>query len=359
MFWYDNCFNLCALLQLLKPTPKAITSRRDGFFLYKISTIHRIFIHLSSLDEKSINSLLMKNVFLILLLFMLLPQSNAQEDFKVVDDLKFYADVIANAGNPIHRERANDKFSSLMDEWINSDAYTLEDLESIQWLSVKQPDDSTFTIVTWQLEIDENKNKYYGYLIKDNEVLPLKETTYLDDLEYDVLSNEDWAGALYYNILTVQKGNQNVYILFGYNAYKDYSHRKIADVLTFDAGKPVFGSEIFKSQKEGERAIIKNRLILDYSNDANVSLNFNPSLNMIVHDHLIPRLGRVPGQGFTLLPDGSYVGYQWDGEYFNYIEKIYDQTQEEPPMPKPILGKSAEKRDIFGKQKQKKNLKKN
>ena len=276
-----------------------------------------------------------------------------------MDDLKFYADVIANAGNPVHRERANNTFSELMNDWINSDAFGLEDLESIQWLSVKHPEDRSFTLVTWQLEIDENNNKYFGYLIKDDKAIALKETTYLDDLEYDVLSAKEWAGALYYNILTVQKDSQDIYVLFGYNSYKDYSHRKIADVLTFSEGEAVFGSEIFKSQKEGERAIIKNRLILDYSSDANVSLNFNPGLNMIVHDHLIPRLGRVPGQGFTLLPDGSYVGYQWDGEYFNYIEKIYDQTQDEPPMPKPILGNSAEKRDIFGNQKKKKNLKKN
>jgi len=156
---------------------------------------------------------------------------------------------------------------------------------------------------------------------------------------------------LYYNIHTVTKNGQNLYVLFGYNAHKNYEHRKIVDVLSFDSDTPVFGSEIFKKQEPGERGVIKNRIILDYSSDANATMNYNPGLDMIVFDHLIPRIGRIPGQGPTMLPDGSYVGYKWDGEYFNYVDKIYHQTQDTPPMPKPVLGKDKKDQNIFGKKK--------
>ena len=232
-----------------------------------------------------------------------------------LDDLKFYADVMANAGNPIHKERASKEFSTLFDKWVRSDAFNMGDLESIQWLSVKKPEDESFTVVTWQLELGEKESRYFGYLLKGQDIIQLNETNLVDDLEYDVLSSEDWAGALYYNIHTVIKNGKSFYILFGYNALKGYEHRKVAEVLTFEEGQPVFGSELFKRQEEGERGIIKNRLVLDYSSDSNVSLNYNPSLGMIVHDHLIPRMGRIPGQGPTLLPDGSYIGYKWDGEF--------------------------------------------
>ncbi|MEM9549505.1 MAG: hypothetical protein AAGA77_26280, partial [Bacteroidota bacterium] len=265
-----------------------------------------------------------------------------------LDDIKFYADIIANAGNPIHKERAHKEFSMRLDNWLKSDQFNQEDLESIQWLSVKQPDDKAFTLVTWQLEMDENDNRYFGYLLNGNNILNLVASDYLEDLEYDILSVEDWAGALYYNIHTVVKEEKKYYVLFGYNAHKNYEHRKIVDVLTFNGGTPTFGAEVFKKQDPGERAIIKNRIVLDYSSDANVSINYNPNLDMIVFDHLIARIGRIPGQGPTMLPDGSYVGYQWDGKYFNYIDKLYHQTQDKPPMPKPVLGKNNNK-SIFGK----------
>ncbi len=276
-----------------------------------------------------------------------------------LDNIKFYADVIANAGNPIHKERANNEFSTLFDLWIHSENFNESDLESIQWLSVKQPEDKSFTLITWQLELNENDNRYFGYLLKGKKIYPLKNTEFSDDLEYDVLSDKDWAGALYYNIHTVNKDGQNQYILFGYNAHKNYEHRKIVDVLTFENESPVFGSEIFKKQDPGERGVIKNRIILDYSSDSNATMNYNPNLDMIVFDHLIPRIGRIPGQGPTMLPDGSYVGYRWDGEYFNYVDKIYHQTQEKPPIPKPVLDREKNKdQNIFGKKK-KRNLKKN
>ena len=297
-------------------------------------------------------SILFAGCFLLSSLFL-----SAQETTPL-DDLKFYADVIANAGNPLHKERAHNQFAKLFDSWINSDAFNAEDLESIQWLSVKQPEDESFTIVTWQLEIDENDSRYYGYLLKDESIFQLQNTSFLDDLEYDVLSDKEWPGALYYNIHTVEKAGAKLYILFGYNAYKNYEHRKIADVLTFDSGQPVFGNEIFKKQDPGERGVIKNRLVLDYSSDSNASLNYNPKLGMIVFDHLIPRMGRVSGQGPTMLPDGSYVGYKWDGEYFNYIDKIYHQTQETPPMPKPVIGEDNKTNNIFGKERRKKSDKK-
>jgi len=300
----------------------------------------------------------MKPLFFLAIFMICGGMTNGQSADRI-EDIKFYADVIANAGIPAHKERAHKAFSRIFDDWLRSDQFNHTDLESIQWLSVKRPEDESFTLITWQLEMSENDNRYYGYLLHEGEIFTLKSTDLLDDLEYDVLSDKEWAGVLYYNIHTVEKNGQKLYVLFGYNAHQNYEHRKIVDVLTFKNKKPVFGYELFKRQEEGERAIIKNRLVLDYSYDANVTLNYNPALGMIVLDHLIPRFGRVPGQGPTMLPDGSYVGYQWDGEYFNYIDKIYHQTQDEPPMPSPVLGEHQKEQDIFGKQRRKRNVKKN
>ena len=289
----------------------------------------------------------MKFSILSILLLVCSFSLNGQLSRTSIDDLNFYADVIANAGNPDHKQRAHNEFAKLFDKWLNSDQYNIDDLESIQWLSVKEPEDESFTLITWQLLKGENDNHYFGYILKDGKAHKLNSSEDDEDLEYNVLGTDDWAGVMYYNILTMDKAGKKIYILFGYNAYKTYESRKIAEALTFEDEKPVFGYEIFKRQEKENRGVIKNRLVLDYASDSNVSLNFNPNLDMIVFDHLIPRMGRLPGQGPTMLPDGSYVGYKWDGEYFNYVDKIYHQTQAEAPFPKPVLG--SDNRNIMGK----------
>ena len=185
----------------------------------------------------------------MLLLFALSFGVKGQLTTSTINDLNFYADVIANAGNPIHKQRANDEFVKLFDIWVNSDQFNNGDLESIQWLSVKKPEDESFTLVTWQLLKGESDNHYFGYLIKDGKAYKLTNSDNDEDLEYNVLGIDDWAGVMYYNILTVNKANENIYILFGYDAHKTYENRKVADVLTFEDGNPVFGYEIFKKQK--------------------------------------------------------------------------------------------------------------
>ena len=54
------------------------------------------------------------------------------------------------------------------------------------------------------------------------------------------------------------------------------------------------------------------------------------------HDHLINRMGRIPGQGETWLSDGSYEGYKWDGSMWVYDEKVFEQITEEGNYPRPV-----------------------
>ncbi|MEE9439045.1 MAG: hypothetical protein V3V14_08605 [Saprospiraceae bacterium] len=292
----------------------------------------------------------MRKVQLILIAIFFVTGLNAQvTSNKVLSDIQFYADVMANAGLVESRAVAQEKFSVLFSEWINSPSFNEEDLNNIQWLSVKSPKDATFKLITWQLEKEKGNFEYFGYILKGNNIIQLLNTKVAEDLEYEVFSENEWLGALYYNILEVDNDGAVYYILFGYDGHTVAEHRKIADVLYFEGNSPVFGKDIFKESKEGKRDVIINRLILDYSSDANISLNYNPDLKMIIFDHLIARIGIGNNKGVSMLPDGSYVGYKWNGKYFDYIEKIYDQVSETAPRPQPILGNGN--RDLFGKKK--------
>jgi len=252
------------------------------------------------------------------------------------------------------REAAHKDFEALLTttlEQPNSFDYPFEEVQAV---SIQVPEDNSFRIFTWQLFVD-NKTYKYGGLIQKNTPTP---TLYslsdqsaelpLYDMEYATLSPEDWYGAIYYNIQEFDSLEQKKYLLFGYDGFEFFNKRKVAEVLSFDEeGVPVFGAPVFSKAVEGYAASTKNRLYLEYDASIAVRLNYDESLGVLIHDHLIQMKGQYRGQGMVNVPDGSYEGYYYKNGVWNYKEKIFDLVSETPPRSKPVLG--TIKKTLFGK----------
>ncbi len=219
------------------------------------------------------------------------------------------------------------------------------DLSDFRTLSVLESGDKRFRLISWQVEQAAYDFKYYGFIVfEDGGYLELKHSRSPDiSAQYMSLACEEWYGALYYNLMPV---SDNEYVVFGYNGHDRFDHIKIADVFVFsDENELVMGKEVFEDREEP--GSYNHRVILKYSSDASVNLNFNPGLNMIVMDHLTPRMGKQEGQGQTMFPDGTYEAYEPSEDKWKYISKLYDHSYGEnnAPRPKPVLDK---KRDLFG-----------
>lgn len=64
-----------------------------------------------------------------------------------------------------------------------------------------------------------------------------------------VRTNENWIGALYYNIVLKKFNNKNYYTLIGYDENDARSTKKWLEVLTFDNNnKPLFGGRFLVIQ---------------------------------------------------------------------------------------------------------------
>lgn len=275
----------------------------------------------------------------------------AQEESKLLDDVSFYADVVANVSEPKHKERANnflvDSFEKLIA--INSAA----NLSAIKGISQVSPPDSSFIIYTWQVQLSEEEYTYHGYIVNDERVISLSDEaeSMFDDFSYLIGDQDLWFGQLYYKILPFESQGEEVYLLFGFNAFNKFENIKVAEVLSFqDDGTPLFGKPIFLKDPSMVRDA-KQRIILQYSVDSRVNLNYNPGLGSIVFDHLIQREGQLSGQGATMIADGSYEGYSLKEGYWIYNEKLFDHIYEEAPRPDPVLDNQKNKKDIFGKAK--------
>ncbi|GAB4497177.1 MAG: hypothetical protein OHK0019_30290 [Saprospiraceae bacterium] len=234
----------------------------------------------------------------------------------------------------------------------NSFQYRFDRLKSV---SILAPPDSSFRIFTWQLFVNDSSYRYYGAIqmnSKELKLFPLIDRS--DEMDerpvYETLSPEKWYGALYYNLRQFDTKEGTKYLLFGYDAYAFFEKRKVIEVLSFDAaGKPVFGAPVF--DKPGAK-MDEFRMMFEYSAEASVRVNWDEQYQMVLFDHLIPWPSPF-GRGISFVPDGSYDGLRLEKGRWKFIDKVFNDSQEEAPRPEPVLDSRHDK-DIMGKDKKRK-----
>lgn len=235
----------------------------------------------------------------------------------------------------------------------NSFRYPFDRLKT---LSILAPPDSSFRIFTWQLFVDDSTHRYYGAIQmnqSDLKLYPLIDRSFEMPAPplRDTMSAERWYGALYYNLRPFDTKEGRKYLLFGFDGFTFFDKRKILDVLSFDdSGKPVFGAPVFYYEKE-KRA--DYRLLLEYSSEAKVRLNWDEQYKMILFDHLIPFPSPYTGS-VTYVPDGSYDGLKFEKGKWIFVDKVFNDVMEEAPRPNPVLD-AGKGKDILGKEKKGKN----
>ncbi len=205
----------------------------------------------------------------------------------------------------------------------------------VRSLSVVQPEDKSFRVFTFQMMLWDYTYRYFGAIqYQDNQLrlTPLIDASlFMPDsvLRTGVLGPDEWYGALYYNISTKKLKGKTYYFLFGMDAWDMFSTRKLVDVLTFEKEQPQFGAALFPDSMDTPTYM--NRFILEYKKDASASLNYDPELDQIVFDYLIPENPLSKGIKATYIPDGTYQGFKWEKDRWVYVKKMFDQMQAYPP----------------------------
>ena len=271
---------------------------------------------------------------LIFMLPLVLMGQDMNSDLKA--DLIFYGDVMINADVPANRERAAKSFDQIIEKFISESTASNIDLSFVRQLSKVVSEDSLITIYTWGVELEDSKYDYEGYVFyngKSHHKL-VNRSAFDSNIRYATHTSQDWYGARYYNIVKFSDGE---YLLFGRNDNGGFNNAKVVDVLSYEGDNLVLGKEIFQDPED--TLTYNNKIYITYSEDASVNLNYNAGMEMIVQDHLIQRIGRMPGQGPTYLPDGTYSGYGYRDGKWMFKEKLFDHSYGEnnAPRPKPIL----------------------
>jgi hypothetical protein len=249
------------------------------------------------------------------------------------------------------RQKACYSFIPKLVEALKADNSFYFPFDSLETVAKIYPPDSSFRIFTWQLVLPKGKFRYYGVIQMKSTKLkmyPLFDRS--DTMTYHsqrTNTNEAWYGCLYYNIIQNQTEKGTVYTVFGYEAADILTRRKIVDILTFDeSGKPKFGAPLFYfNQMEDTfhyaRKDTFTRFFIEYNYNASTILNYDPQLEMIVFAHVTPPTDKAKGATFTYVPDGTYEGFKWGSNRWNWVEKVFTfaiNENDNPPVPVPLFG---------------------
>lgn len=214
------------------------------------------------------------------------------------------------------------------------------DFSSLEHLSAVYAPDSTFRILTWTVRLRDEDYRYFGTLQKRSEeidLLPFFDASLeMKNPEDTITGRNGWYGNIIYNMIQKDINDTTYYFTFGWDGNNVFSDKKILDVFHFREDSLVFGAPLFKVERDSI-PISVNRFILEFRNDATVGMNWDEELNMIVYDHLAPPEPEAKGNYLSYMPDGTYEGLSFDGKTWNYVSKVFTQTQDEPPMPVPIF----------------------
>jgi hypothetical protein len=180
-------------------------------------------------------------------------------------------------------------------------------------IGVKTSDDERIRIFSWHMMDDQDNYRYSCYIqvrlkkekmalfaLQDNQ--KPQRSVYRSDQATD-----DWYGKLYYGIVTKKVKRKTYYTLLGLDFNNSRSNIKSVEVMTITRNKPRFEQEMFFNGSERV-----DRVVLEYSNQVAITARYEPMLDMITFDHLVP-LHPIYENNYEFYgPDGSFDGLKFD-----------------------------------------------
>lgn len=257
----------------------------------------------------------------------------AEKELKQLQKEAFYSKKQAD------RIEGNKKFIAVWDGIVNDSRILNYPFDSLKEISILEPKDKKFRLITWNLHKDDGTHGYFGYLLVNNskrikkglfkhETIEAYEAFKLVDISGTVKNPETyigspskWYGMLYYSLIECD----GFYTLIGWDGNDKLTQKKFIDVLYFKSdGTPVFGKDVFRFPRKNPK-----RLMFEYSSEVSMSLKYNEKRRQIIYSHLAPKEpGSVlEGQFQYYGPDGSFDALELKKDKWVTIEAI-DITNE-------------------------------
>lgn len=249
--------------------------------------------------------------YLVLICFFLL--SNLKCLYAQLESIQIYEDSLHKYGQDMffsesESERIENNFSFVRTlvralHVQNSFDYPFERLDMI---SILQAPDKSFRIFSWNIPLSDGSYLYYGSLQFSTSdgtlsLIPLLDKTFeITKPEMELLSNDMWYGAQYYDIFPLG----NSYVLLGWKGHTAEYTQKVIDILTIKNNKIEWGKPVFSEEPT------KVRKLFNYTRQASMYLKYHAEESKIYFDHIVPVNEGVEGNYKYYGPDLSYDAYE-------------------------------------------------
>ena len=263
------------------------------------------------------------------ILSFLVPISSYGQD-KTLDqyeqELNETSPILLNGKNESERFSANEKFVEIWGLILDDPKSLKHKFESIKNFPIITSKDKKLRIINWIVALDNNTYQYHGivqYFNSSNKyqvsrLIPLSGE--MKNVESIKLENNNWYGALYYQMEEIKRGNKKYYVLLGWNGNDERSNIKVIDVLSVKKDL-VFGAPIFRVDKKR-----LNRYIIEYKEDASASIKFKKKEDRIVFSNLIPLNDGMEGLYDYYVPDGSINAFELSNGSFK-LKRDVENTE--------------------------------
>jgi hypothetical protein len=257
----------------------------------------------------------------------------SQTDFqKSETELARYNDWFVNSDKLDHRKFALEKFNELFLTTLSSKNSFDFPFDSLKWISKQMPADSSFRLFSWQLMKSKTEFEYFGLIQTKENLFILKDNKWKSyNIEYEIFTPSNWYGQIYYNLHQIAINDKPEYLVFGLKILPNDIKIKTVESLYFDNGLPRFGKGIFEDTLN--KKMLKNRVVLLTSLESNSRLMIDNELDMIIFDHtiVIPS-SYEPNAKQLIVADGTYHGYKLKNNIWKFIDNVFPQKYDKPPM---------------------------
>ncbi len=251
---------------------------------------------------------------------------NRQTMLSLQDSLQVLTYKMINDSIEPERYNASYKFIKTLISTLKTPYSFNFSFDSLKAVSIQYSPDKRFRIFSWHVMNNDGSYRYYGTIQMNNpdgklQMFPLVDYTPTIKNPADTLTtNERWYGAQYYRIISVLNNVQTpYYLLLGWKGNTVKSTKKVIEILYFKDGKAYFGMPVFDGDKEHPN---KKRIIFEYDRRASMVLNYEPSINTVVFDHLAPPDPKLKGKFELYGPDFSYDGYKLINGRWKFMQDL-------------------------------------
>ena len=255
--------------------------------------------------------------------------------------LQSLAEKALSGENDSLRAESNKLLIEELEELLLLDGSYYYDFENLDKINILPSGDKKFRLFNWVLPKMDGSFEYFAFLQfynkrkKESHFYQLVDVSdSIDNPSYQMLSNGNWYGALYFDIIHTKFQKEDYYTFLAWDGNNAQTTKKIIDVLHFDEeNRPIFGAPIFK-MNDGTRY----RIILEYTSGASTTMNYREKDQTILYDHLVPLDGAEIGMYEFYVPSLSYDGLSFKNGKWRFTEDIpaYNDKRQDAKQSKRI-----------------------